>query len=75
MNTHNEPTYTLIADFGRRRVGCVLLQAAAGCDESLLRRFGFERRTWDTAPDHGQQRITGTESQWRRFAELCNADV
>lgn len=64
--------YQLLADFHSKQVGCVLLQVMARCDSSLLYRFGFDTKSWAVAPTKGMQRIVGTESEWRRFAEACN---
>ena len=63
---------TLIADMTNYRVGCVLIQAVAGCRSDLLYDLGFDTNTWDLSPTPTQSRITGTREQWLRFAELCN---
>lgn len=65
---------TLIADPARRKVGCVLLQAMAGCDYSLLYDLGFETQTWDTSPRPTQRRVSGTREEWEKFAKMCNEE-
>lgn len=67
-------THTLLADIENRRIGCVLLQAVSGCSGDLLYRFGFDTATWEVSPVSTLRRVTGTEVEWLRFAELCNVE-
>lgn len=69
----DEPKFVLMFDIDKKAVGCVLLQAALGCDQHLLHRFGFDTSCWLTSPTPGLRRIAGTEAEWRRAAEIANA--
>ena len=53
--------FELIYDCDKKAVGCVLIQAAYGCDSSLVHRFGFDTSTWLVAPTSGMRKIRGTK--------------
>lgn len=66
--------FDLIYDCDKKAVACVLLQATAGCDSSLVYRFGFDTSTWLVAPTPGMKRIRGTEEEWKKAASISNAE-
>jgi len=57
----------LVYDTKLRRPGCVLLQAAAGCDWTMLDELGFQPREWLTAPTPDMRRLTGTREEWEEL--------
>ena len=61
----------LLVDIPSRRVGCVLMQAIAKCSRHDLYRLGFGTETWFYAPTQTMQKISGTDDEWRRYAEIC----
>jgi hypothetical protein len=63
---------TLMYDPETKQVGCVLIQAACGCNHSLVHKYGFDTRTWFLAPTEGMKRLSATDEQWRYVAELSN---
>ena len=67
-------TYDLMFDPVKKAVGCVLIQAAYGCDYSLVHEFGFDTSTWLVAPSEGLKRIRGTKEEWKRAAEISNKE-
>lgn len=66
--------FDLVFDVEKKAVACLLLQAAFGCDSSLVHRFGFDTATWLVAPTESMRKIRGTEEQWRKAAEIANAE-
>jgi hypothetical protein len=66
--------YELIFDVEKKAVACVLLQAALGCDSSLVSHFGFDASTWLVYPTEGMRKISGTAEEWRKAAKIANAE-
>ena len=64
------PTYELVYDVELRAPACVLLQAALGCGASPPMLRHFEPRHWITHPTPGMRKMTGTDAEWRRVAEV-----
>lgn len=64
--------FDLMFDVEKKAVACVLLQAAFGCDNSLVQRFGFDTSTWLVAVTPGMKMIRGTEEDWRKAAMIAN---
>lgn len=62
----------LLANVEEFRVGCVLLQAVAGCNRHLVYDLGFEVSTWQVSPSDKLRRVSGTRAEWEQFAKLCN---
>lgn len=63
----------LVADIEQKMVGCALIQAMAGCPSLLLYDLGFDTATWQTTPQRGQRKVSGTIAEWKKYAEICNA--
>ena len=60
---------TFVIDLDSRQPGCVLIQAAYGCDHGAAGMF--PTRSWLLAPTPNMVRMKGTREQWRKFtAEL-----
>ena len=72
--TDDQTRFDLLFDCERKAVGCVLLQAAAGCDYNLVRRFGFDTKAWLTFPTPGLRRIRGTADEWLKAAQIANRE-
>lgn len=59
----------LIYDLELRAPACVLLQAAFGCkDRGALRHF--DSTHWLTSPTPGMRRMSGTDADWKKVAEI-----
>lgn len=60
----------LMYDTDLRRPGCVLLQAAHGCDTGAFRRFFMDSEHWLVNHTPGLKRIAGTEAEWTMASKM-----
>jgi hypothetical protein len=65
--------YVLLFDIELKASACVLLQAAFGCGAHPAALRHFSSRHWLTSLTPGMRKITGTESDWKRAAEITTA--
>lgn len=63
-------TFDLIYDTELRAPACVLLQAAFGCGCSNPAFRHFDSTHWLVNPTPGMRRMTGTDADWKRVAEV-----
>ena len=67
MNETQEKKIPLVVDMKTRKVGCVLIQAAYGGDNSLVGVL-FDTEDWVLAPTDDMKLIGGTLKQWTEHA-------
>lgn len=65
-----EKEFVLIYDTDLRRPGCVLIQAAYGCDPQALGELGFESRDWLLVPTPGMRKLSGNRGLWDRVVAI-----
>lgn len=69
---NSEEKYVLMFDCDTKSVGCVIIQAAFGCNAQLVYEFGFDTKSWATSPTPGMKRIIGTAAEWEMAAKMAN---
>jgi hypothetical protein len=62
---------TLVLDKPTGRPMCVLLQAAFGCQSSIV-SSAFDAETWFVSPQPEMIKVTDTVENWRKHAAEIN---
>lgn len=65
----NASVYRVAVDPKEKRIYCVLLQAAFGCDMAPVHLF----RNWKTNPPQGKGHIAGVKGTMDEFRKLAEA--
>lgn len=66
----------LLVDTKTRKVGCVLLQAVAGCGENNhFLSMTFDTTHWVLSPTPNMGVVEGTVAQWKKLATILDKEA